>query len=180
MSMGPYCTPWEIFASFLWKNAPAAIVSGRFLSKGFHEPPCAAAHRRGSLLVLSLLHAVFWRPLSWHREVANLSPLNGRVFIVHLFFIVFVLIALGLISLMRPDLLLAPSELGTLLLGGITVFWIARLLAQPLVFDAVMREGWTRSWMIRIGAMLLWLLYALIYGAAFLQQLRPGRNLWPR
>jgi len=124
-----------------------------------------------SLIVLSLLHAVLWRTLAWGRETERLSPLNARVFAVHTFFIAFVLGALGLLSLFEPELLLAPSELGRLLLMGIVAFWIVRLVIQPLVFDPVMRLGWTQSRLVRVGVSLLWAIYVAVYGAALLGQL---------
>src|SRR4051812_23097675 len=62
-----------------------------------------------SLIVLSLFHALLWRVLAWDREMGRLSPLNARVFAVHTFFIAFVLGALGLLSLTKPQLLLLPS-----------------------------------------------------------------------
>jgi hypothetical protein len=125
-----------------------------------------------SLIVLSLFHAALWHSLDWGPESALLSPLNRRVFLVHTGFIAFVLGALGLLSLVKPQLLLAPSELARLLLVGIVVFWIARLAIQPLVFDRVMRVGWTRSLVVRVGATLVWTLYVAVYGLALLQQFR--------
>src|SRR5262245_52573762 len=123
-----------------------------------------------SIVLLSLLHAVFWRALNWDREVARLSPLNARVFAVQTFFIAFVLMGLGLLSLARPELFLARSELARVLLCGVVAFWVARLLLQPLVFDRVMRDGWTRSPAVRLGASLLWLAYVLVYAAALYRQ----------
>ena len=126
-----------------------------------------------SLILLSLFHAVLWRTLAWDKEVDRLSPLNARVFAVHTFFVAFVLGALGLLSLIKPELLLAPSELARLLLVGIVVFWIARLIIQPLVFDRVMKIGGTRSPLLRVGASLVWLMYVVVYAAALFGQLRP-------
>jgi hypothetical protein len=123
-----------------------------------------------SLVLLSVLHAVFWRALNWNSEIQRLSPLNGRVFAVHAFFIAFVLLALGLLSLAKPELLIVRSELARLLLTGVVLFWVARLLMQPLVFDRAMRDGWTRLALVRVGATLLWAAYAAIYGAALLRQ----------
>lgn len=123
-----------------------------------------------SLIVLSLLHAVFWRILNWGREVESLSPLSRRVFAVQTFFIAFVLMALGVLSLAKPELLLAPTELARLLLCGVVLFWLTRLLLQPWVFDPVMRDRWTRSALIRTGATLLWSAYVLVYSAALLRQ----------
>lgn len=123
-----------------------------------------------SLVVLALFHAVLWRALDWGQEIERLSPLNARVFALHTFFIAFVLLALGVLSLLKPELLLAPGDLPRLILCGVVVFWIARLAAQPLIFDRVMRVGWTSSFFVRIGASLLWAAYAAIYGAALYQQ----------
>jgi hypothetical protein len=127
-----------------------------------------------SLIVLSLFHVALWRMLDWGREIARLSPLNARVFAVHTFFIAFVLGALGLLSLLRPHLLLVPSELARLLLISIVVFWIARLVIQPLVFDRAMRTGWTRSPVLRVGVSFVWVIYVAIYGAALLGQFGAG------
>jgi hypothetical protein len=125
-----------------------------------------------SLIVLSLFHAFLWRALAWGREIERLSPLNARVFAVHTFFVAFVLGALGLLSLTRPDLLLAPSELARLLLVGVVAFWIARLAIQPLVFDPVMRSGWLRSPLTRAGVNFVWAVYVAVYGTALLEQFR--------
>jgi hypothetical protein len=125
-----------------------------------------------SLIVLSLFHVVLWRALDWGPDIERLSPLTARVFLVHTIFIALVLCALGLLSLVRPELLLAPGELARLLLAGIVVFWLVRLAIQPLVFDRVMRVGWTQSLFVRIGATLVWIGYVAVYGLALLQQYR--------
>ena len=123
-----------------------------------------------SLIVLSFAHAVLWRTLHWGKEIERLSPLNARVFAVHAFFIAFVLCALGVLSVLKPQLLVTPSELGRILLIGVVLFWIARLVMQPLVFDRAMRDGPIGSPWLRIGANLVWLFYVAIYGAALLGQ----------
>jgi hypothetical protein len=123
-----------------------------------------------SLIALSLFHMVLWRTLAWDREIERLSPLNARVFAVHTFFIAFVLGALGLLSLVEPEQLLAPSELARLLLMGVVAFWVARLAIQPLVFDRVMVDGWTRSPILRVGSNLLWAGYVAVYGVALFRQ----------
>jgi hypothetical protein len=128
---------------------------------------CAGA----SLVTLALFHAVLWRTFGWGREIAQLSPISARVFVVHLLFIVFVLFALGLLSLGWPELLLVPTDLARLLLYAVVVFWLARLLMQPLVFDRAMGVGWTGSKVVRVGASLLWTSYRAVYSAALLRQL---------
>ena len=124
-----------------------------------------------SLLVLTLFHAALWRTLHWGSELDRLAPINKRVFIVHLFFVAFVISALGLLSLASPDRLLEPSDLARLLLYGIVAFWFARLLLQVLVFDRAMKEGWTALPIVRVGASVLWASYVAVYGAALLRQL---------
>jgi small-conductance mechanosensitive channel len=127
----------------------------------------------GSLVLLSLFHAVLWRTLEWSKDTAKLTPLTARVFAVHTFFIAFVLAALGFLSLLEPELLVEPSRLAKVLLCGVVAFWLARLVLQALVFDKVMGRGWTRSPMVRFGAYAAWCGYVAIYGAALLSQF-PG------
>jgi hypothetical protein len=127
------------------------------------------------LVVLSLFHVVLWRALDWGKEIERLSPLNARVFAVHTFFIAFVLLGLGLLSLFEPDLLIAPSALARWLLVGVVVFWLARLVIQPLVFDPAMSTGWTASRPLRAGTLFVWAGYVCVYGAALLCQLGVGR-----
>jgi len=124
-----------------------------------------------SLVVLALFHIVLWRSLNWGLEIVRLSPLNARVFAVHTFFIGFALMALGALSLARPHLLLAPSELARWVLVGTVAFWVIRLALQPLVFDKSMRVGWTSALWLRVSATALWLMYVLVYSAALLRQL---------
>jgi hypothetical protein len=124
-----------------------------------------------SLVVLAIFHAALWRTFRWGSEISRLSPINRRVFIVHLFFIAFVISALGLLSLARPDVLLEPSDLARLFLYGVVAFWVARLLLQPLLFDRVLKDGWTATLLVRVGASVLWAAYVAVYGLALLGQL---------
>ncbi len=131
-----------------------------------------------SLLVLSVFHAFLWKNLNWGDEIKRLSPLSARVFAVHTFFIAFVLFALGLLSLVRADLLLAPSELGRLMLVGVVLFWLVRLALQPLVFDAVMGSVWATSRFLRAGASVVWVMYVAVYGCALAVQSGADPGTW--
>jgi hypothetical protein len=82
-----------------------------------------------------------------------------------------VLAALGVLSLGWPRLLLIPGDLARLLLYAIVLFWIARRLLQPLIFDPTMTEGWASSPFVRASASLAWAAYVVVYGAALLRQL---------
>src|SRR5205823_1112388 len=76
---------------------------------------------------------------------ARLSPINRRVFIVHASFIVYVLIAFGVLLATRADLFIQKSDLARIVLAGMTLFFALRALAQPLVFDPVLAVGWRWS-----------------------------------
>ncbi len=121
-----------------------------------------------SMIVLALFHVVFWRTLNWNREVKALSPMAACAFAAQTFFIAFVLMGLGLLSLLRPHLLVTHSELARILLCWIVLFWLARLLMQPLAFDRAMKGGPLGR--LRIGASLIWALYIAVYGMALLNQ----------
>jgi hypothetical protein len=127
-----------------------------------------------SLIVLSLFHVFLWRTLGWGETSERLSPLTARVFLVHTFFIAFVLCALGGLSLFKPGLLLEQGELARLLLSTVVLFWVARLVIQLVIFDRLMRVGWTRSRALRFAVCLLWLGYVVVYGAALLGQYGAG------
>jgi hypothetical protein len=125
-----------------------------------------------SLLVLAVFHAALWRTFRWGTEIDRLSPINRRVFVAHLLFIAFVIAALGLLSLARPELLVERSDLARVFLYGVVAFWSARLLLQPLVFDPALNEGWTSQPFVRVGASVLWASYVALYGALLIAQLR--------
>lgn len=124
-----------------------------------------------SMVALALFHLALWRMLDWGRETTALSPLSARVFAVHTFFVAFILFLLGLLSALAPDLLLAPSALARWLLVGVVALWIARFVAQPLVFDPAMDRGWTGSRALRAGLYFMWASYVAVYGAALARQL---------
>jgi hypothetical protein len=122
-------------------------------------------------IALGLAHAAFWRVFGWTAETARLSPLTARVFAAHTFFVAFLLVALGALALGRADLLVAPSELAQLVIGGSLVFWFLRLLAQPLVFDAALTDAPPWLQWLRAGAFALLPAYVAVYAWAFANQL---------
>lgn len=129
-----------------------------------------------SLIALAAFHLVLAKILDWRSEAARLSALNSRIFVVHAFFIAFVLAAIGLLTCARPDLLIARSELARVLLGAIVVFWLCRLAIQSLVFDPIVSHGAARRsiarhWFVRLGAHALWLAYTAVYGVLWFAQM---------
>ena len=127
-----------------------------------------------ALFALGPLHAVFWRVFDWRGESRKLTPLNARVFFAHLASVVFVVMALGLLLVLRPELLVTRSELARLFLSGAAVFFGARLLAQPFFFDPVLAQGRRGRTVLRIMATLGWLGCFLILSLALAHQLGRG------
>lgn len=123
-----------------------------------------------SLLVLSGLHLVFFRVFDWGGDAKQLTPLNRRVFFAHLFSVVFVLSALGVLLVSRPELLVRRSELARYLSAATLVFFVLRLLAQPLFFDDVLAIDWRWRTALRWLAMALWVFYTGVFAAAFAHQ----------
>jgi len=124
-----------------------------------------------SHVVLGVAHIPMWRWFGWTKELRRLEPLTARVFAVHTFFIAFVLVALGILAALRPELLLDKSDLARLLCGTGVVFWGLRLLAQPLVFDPVLLRGSRYRTPLRAAAVIGFAFYTGVYAWALLGQL---------
>lgn len=90
------------------------------------------------LLHFALLTASFSVPrvLRWDEELKKLDPLSRQLVLVHGAFIVFMIVAFGLVTLLTTDALLAGSVLGLTLAGMIGLFWLFRLMVQLFYFDA--------------------------------------------
>src|SRR5438067_3078442 len=123
-----------------------------------------------SLVLLGMLHAAFWKVFEWGDDSARLSPINRRVFIVHASFIVYVLIAFGVLLATRADLFIQKSDLARIVLAGMTLFFALRALAQPLVFDPVLAVGCRWRNALRAVAMLAFLTYVGVFALAWAHQ----------
>lgn len=124
-----------------------------------------------SLLMLAASHGLFWRLLKWRQQTSLLTPLNARVFLIHLLFIVLILTAQGVLLVARAELLVARSELATWLLAGLIAFFGVRLVVQWLVFDPVLALDSPWRTPLRIAASSGWLGYVLIFSFALARQL---------
>lgn len=117
------------------------------------------------LLALALLHLPISRRLRWREEAARMSEVNAAVFHVHTFFVMLILLAMGLPALLDPRVFLDPTRAGLWATSSIAVFWTCRLIAQWTVY----RQGWWKGrpletaihWLFSI----IWLLLVLLFGA---------------
>ena len=93
------------------------------------------------LMVLGLSHIFFNRFFGWEQELAAVSLLTRRVFIVHNFFIGLVVVLGGAASFFCANALLRPGALSRAILAGMTTFWLCRLLAQFVAYDCAIWQG---------------------------------------
>ena len=76
------------------------------------------------------------RVLQWRQELHKLQPLSRHLVWTHGIFIVLVIAAFGMISVAAAPDLAGGTRLARLVCGFISVFWLARLAIQLLLFDA--------------------------------------------
>lgn len=111
------------------------------------------------VLHFALLTASFSVPsvLHWDDELKKLDPLSRQLVLVHGAFIVFMIVAFGLVTLLTADALLAGSVLGLAIASMIGLFWFFRLMVQLFYFDA--RRHLTTTFL-RVGYRGLTVLFA--------------------
>src|SRR5688572_8688016 len=108
------------------------------------------------------------RALDWKRELSKLPPLLRQLIWVHGVFIVLVIVAFGVISLLHARDLAAGSALARSFCGFVALFWLLRLLTQFFVFDA---KPYLRGRFLTVGYHALTVVFAclvVIFGAAAL------------
>jgi hypothetical protein len=135
------------------------------------------AHLRlaGALqIALALLHLAFPRRFEWKTELARLSPLNRKIFLVHTFYLCLVLALIGFLSLCAPSALLQPTRLARLVLAGFALFWAFRLLFQWSVFDSALWKGNPFNTAMHWIFTLLWVYLTWVYAGAWFAMPEPG------
>ena len=80
-----------------------------------------------------IFHLCFWRLFEWKTQLSRLSELNRSVMQVLNLCLSFVFAVFAAASLLYADDLLKPG-LGRLWLAGMGLFWLLRLIEQPLFF----------------------------------------------
>jgi hypothetical protein len=76
------------------------------------------------------------RVLAWREELRKLHPLSRHLVWTHGVFIVLVIVAFGVISVVSASELASGSRLARMVCGFIAAFWLARLAIQLFLFDA--------------------------------------------
>jgi hypothetical protein len=122
-------------------------------------------------IALAVLHLFFQKRFNWKEELARLSILNRQIFLVHTFFLCFVLASIGALSLLAPEALLQPSPLARMVLAGFSGFWGLRFLFQWFVFDPKLWRGNNFNTVVHGLFTVLWIYLTAVYtGALFLEK----------
>lgn len=122
-------------------------------------------------LGLALLHVALPRRFDWNNDLAKLSLINRQIFIVHCLFIVLVLVLFGGLSVFCSELLLARHALAAVVLGGLLLFWAARLYAQWFIYSSQLWRGHRFHTVMHWFFTAMWAYYVAVYGTAFWQQM---------
>jgi hypothetical protein len=92
------------------------------------------------LIILALLHFFFPGYFNWKKELGSLSLINRQMMYVHMFFIAFGVLLIGLLCLT------SSHELSTTILGknislGLGIFWTVRLFVQFFGYSSKLWKG---------------------------------------
>ena len=107
------------------------------------------------------------RYLDWRRDLARISVINRQIFEVHSIFIVLTLAMFAVLLLTASDALLEPSRLSRLVLGGLTIFWGLRMLAQWFYYAPMTWKGNRLHTILHFGFSAMWIYVTVVFGSAF-------------
>jgi hypothetical protein len=124
------------------------------------------------LLALAAIHPFMPARFHWKEELARISLLNRQIFLVHVFFIGLVLVMMGSLSALAPELLVARGPLAQLVAGAFAVFWFARLVTQWFVYDRSLWRGQSFNTAVHWLFTFLWIYLTATYGYVFWLQTR--------
>jgi hypothetical protein len=122
------------------------------------------------LLLLAALHPLFARHFQWQKELAAVSLLTRQVFWVHTLFIGLILAQFGVLSLVFTSALIERTLLARVVLGGLVIFWSARLFAQHFIYSPRLWRGHRLHTAMHILFTGFWAYLAAVYGAALWRQ----------
>ena len=107
------------------------------------------------------------RHLGWPEELRRLSLVNRQIFEVHAIFIVVVLAMFAGLLITSSEALLEPSRLSRLVLGGLTIFWALRALAQWFYYSPAIWRGNRFRTAMHYGFSAAWVYVTAVFAIAF-------------
>jgi hypothetical protein len=122
------------------------------------------------LILLAAAHVTFPKRFQWAQELPRLSLLNRQMFLVHVGYIVFLVAAMGVLSLVFTGALVERTLLARLVLAWLFVFWFSRLFVQWLVYDRSLWQGNRFNTAVHFVFTSLWVYLSVVYGWALWRQ----------
>jgi len=119
------------------------------------------------MAALVVLNLFVPRHLRWREDLQRIQLVNRQIFEVHAIFIVLVLGMFAVLLLSSSEALLEPSRLSRLLLGGLTIFWGLRLLAQWFYYSPATWRGDRLRTLAHYGFSAAWIYVTAVFAAAF-------------
>ena len=116
---------------------------------------------------LVVLNMCVPRHLRWSEELRRLSLVNRQIFEVHAIFLVVILAMFAALLLSSSEALLEPSRLSRLVLGGLTIFWGLRMLAQWFYYSPDTWRGDRLRTAMHYGFSAAWIYVTAVFGMAF-------------
>ncbi len=118
------------------------------------------------LIALAGVNVALPAVFKWREELQKVDQLARQVFFVHLGYIAFVILLMGLLSLLYADALLHAGELGRAILAGLSVFWLSRLIVQWFGYDRRLWLGDRARTVVHVIVTFVWAYFAIVYGWA--------------
>jgi hypothetical protein len=84
-------------------------------------------------LALALFHICFWQLFRWPASLGSLGYVNRQILYILNMAIAALFVLLGILLLVHTTQV-ATTGLGSTLLWGMSLFWLARALLQPVMF----------------------------------------------
>lgn len=103
------------------------------------------------------------RLFEYSSNLPKLSPIVRQVFVVHSFYIVFVLLIFGTICVFFAPDLAGASDLGSFLAAAMFVFWLPRLGLQLFYYDPQERRRFPKLNLLFVAS-LIYLIF--VFGVA--------------
>ena len=107
--------------------------------------------------------------LGWREDLRRVSLVNRQIFEVHAIFLVLILAMFSVLLLTASDALLEPSRLSRLILGGLTIFWGARMLAQWFYYSSATWRGSRFRTAMHVGFSAAWIYVTTVFALAFMR-----------
>ena len=119
------------------------------------------------MAALVVLNLFVPRQLGWPEELQRVSLINRQIFRVHAVFLMVILGMFAVLLLTSSEALLEPSRLSRLMLGGLTIFWGLRMLAQWFYYSPATWRGNRLRTAVHYGFSAAWIYVTAVFALAF-------------